>query len=129
MHNVLIAPRKYVQGRNSFAQAGKHFKILGKKPLVLWDATVKSIAGKILLDSLAEELLEAVDVDFKGDCTRKEVDRVVGIIKDKGADISVGVGSGKTLDIAKAAAIETEIRIVTCPTIASNGSPTSAASV
>jgi len=129
VHNVLIAPRKYVQGRNALAEAGKYFKIIGKKPLLLWDSTVKGIVGKTLLGSLAEEGLEAIDVDFKGDCTHKEVDRVIGIIKDKGADIAVGVGGGKTLDTAKAAAIETEIRIVTCPTIASTDSPTSAASV
>ncbi|MHC4655696.1 MAG: glycerol dehydrogenase [Planctomycetota bacterium] len=96
MHSILIAPRKYVQGRNALAEAGKHLKILGKKPLVLWDATVKGIVAKTLLDSLAGEGLELVDVDFQGDCTRKEVDRVVGIIKE---------------------------------TIASNDSPTSAASV
>ncbi|MBW8041765.1 MAG: glycerol dehydrogenase [Planctomycetes bacterium] len=129
MHSILIAPRKYVQGRNALSEAGKYFKILGKKPLVLWDATVKGIVGKTLLDSLAGEGLEPVDVGFQGDCTRKEVDRVVGIIKETGADIAVGVGGGKTLDTAKAAAIETGIRIVTCPTIASNDSPTSAASV
>lgn len=129
MHNILIAPRKYVQGRGALAEAGKHLKILGNKPLVLWDATVKGIVGKTLLAGLAEEGLEPVDVDFQGDCTRKEVDRVIGIIKNTGADIAVGVGGGKTLDTAKAAAIETGIRIVTCPTIASNDSPTSAASV
>ncbi len=129
MHNVLIAPRKYVQGRGALAQAGEYLKILGSKPLVLWDATVKGIVGQTVLKSLAEAALEAVDVDFKGDCTRREVDRVVGIIKHSGADIAVGVGGGKTLDTAKAAGIETGIRIVTCPTIASNDSPTSAASV
>lgn len=129
MHNVLISPRKYVQGRNALADAGKYLKILGGKPLLLWDATVKKIVGKTMLASLAAEKIEPIDVDFKGDCTRKEVDRVIGIIKDKGADIAVGVGGGKTLDTAKAAAIETGIRIVTCPTIASNDSPTSAASV
>jgi len=129
VHNVLIAPRKYVQGRNALAQAGTYFKILGKKPLILWDATVKGIVGKVLLASLSEEALEPVDVDFNGDCTRKEVARVVGIIQDTGADIAVGVGGGKVLDTTKAAAIETDIRIVTCPTIASNDSPTSAASV
>jgi len=129
VHNILIAPRKYVQGRGAFSEAGKYLKILGSKPLVLWDATVKGIVGETILASLADEGLEVVDVDFKGDCTRKEVDRVIGIIKESGADISVGVGGGKTLDTAKAAAIETGIRIVTCPTIASNDSPTSAASV
>ena len=129
MHNILIAPRKYVQGRNALADAGKYFKILGKKPLVLWDTTVKGIVGETLLGSLTEEGIEPIDVDFKGDCTRKEVDRVIEIIKKNNADISVGVGGGKTLDTAKAAAIETGLKIVTCPTIASNDSPTSAASV
>jgi glycerol dehydrogenase len=129
VNNVLIAPRKYVQGRNALAETGKQLKILGKKPLILWDTTVKGIVGKTMLASLAQEAIEPVDVDFQGDCTRKEVDRVIGIIKDTGADIAVGVGGGKALDTAKAAAIETGIRIVTCPTIASTDSPTSAASV
>jgi len=129
MVNVLICPRKYVQGRNALAEAGKHLKILGKRPLLLWDATVKGIVAETVLASLAGEGLEPVEVDFRGDCTRKEVDRVIGIIKDSSADIAVGLGGGKTLDTAKAAAIETGIRIVTCPTIASNDSPTSAASV
>jgi glycerol dehydrogenase len=129
VHNILIGPRKYVQGRNALADAGKYLKILGKNPLILWDATVKDIVGNTLLDSLKAQKLSPIDVDFQGDCTHKEVDRVVGIIKDKGADIAVGVGGGKALDTAKAAAIETGIRIVTCPTIASTDSPTSAASV
>ncbi|MHC4744950.1 MAG: iron-containing alcohol dehydrogenase, partial [Planctomycetota bacterium] len=129
MHNVLIAPRKYVQGRGALADAGKYFKILGKKPLLLWDATVKSIVGEALLGSLENAGIEPIDVDFKGDCTRKEVDRVIEIIKEKDADVAVGVGGGKALDTAKAAAIETGLKIVTCPTIASNDSPTSAASV
>jgi glycerol dehydrogenase len=129
VHNVLIAPRKYVQGRGALAEAGKYFKILGKRPLLLWDSTVKDIVGETLLGSLAEEGIEPVDVDFRGDCTHKEVDRVIGIIKKSGADMAVGVGGGKTLDTAKAAGIATGIRIVTCPTIASNDSPTSAASV
>ncbi|MBN2271268.1 MAG: glycerol dehydrogenase [Sedimentisphaerales bacterium] len=129
MHNVLIAPRKYVQGRGALAEAGKYFKILGRRPLVLWDSTVKDIVGETLLGSLAEEGIEPVDVDFRGDCTHKEADRVIGIIRETGADMAVGVGGGKTLDTAKAAGIATGIRIVTCPTIASNDSPTSAASV
>jgi glycerol dehydrogenase len=108
---------------------GGFLKVLGKKPLVIWDATVKGLVGDTILKSLTDAGMQAVDVDFAGDCTRKEVDRVIGIINDSGADISIGVGGGKTLDTAKAAAIETGLKIVTCPTIASNDSPTSAASV
>ena len=129
MNNVLISPRKYVQGRGALKELGSLISILGKKPLLLWDETVKSIVGETVLAGLKQANIEGVPVDFQGDCTRREVTRVVEIIKTSGADISIGIGGGKTLDTAKAAAIETGIRIVTCPTIASNDSPTSAASV
>lgn len=129
MFNILIMPRKYVQGRQAMGKLGEFLKILGKKPLVLWDSKVKELVGATVLGGLKSAGMEVVDVHFMGDCTRKEVDRVVEMIRQKGADISVGIGGGKTLDTAKAAAIETGIRIVTCPTIASNDSPTSAASV
>jgi len=129
MNNVLITPRKYVQGRGALSEIGGLLPVIGKKPLLLWDKTVKGIIGKTVIDSLTAAKIEFVDVDFQGDCTRREVDRIIGIIKESGADISVGLGGGKTLDAAKAAAIETDVRIVTCPTIAATDSPTSAATV
>lgn len=71
MHNILIAPRKYVQSRNALADAGKYLKILGNKPLVLWDVTVKGIVGETLPGSLTEEGIEPIDVDAFG-TERKE---------------------------------------------------------
>ncbi len=129
MHSVLIGPRKYVQGRGALADAGMYLKVLGKRPVLLWDETVRGIIGATVLESLERAQMEPVEVEFGGECTKREVARIVKIIKDSGADISVGLGGGKTLDAAKAAGIETGIRIVTCPTIASNDSPTSAATV
>ena len=55
--------------------------------------------------------------------------RVGQIARGHKADVSVGIGGGKILDVAKAVAVDCGIRMVTCPTIASNDSPTSAASV
>jgi glycerol dehydrogenase len=129
MNNVLMTPRKYVQGPGALKELGSYISILGKKPLLLWDKTVKGLVGQTVIDSLKAAKLEFVDVDFQGDCTRSEVARIVEIIKKSGADISIGLGGGKTLDAAKAAAIETGIRIVTCPTIAATDAPTSAATV
>jgi len=129
MRTVLIAPRKYVQGRGVLAEAGAYLKLLGKKPLVLWDSCVKEIVSEAVLASIQEAELEVIDVQFNGESSKAEAARVSQIAKDEGADMVVGVGGGKTLDTAKAAAIWADLKIVTVPTIASNDSPTSAATV
>jgi len=129
MKTVLIAPRKYVQGRGVLAEIGTCLKPLGRKPLVLWDGLVKNIVGETIRSSIRQAGLELVEVDFQGEATQAERARVTEIARSAGADIAIGVGGGKALDVAKAVAIDAGIRMVTCPTIASNDSPTSAASV
>ena len=129
MKTVLIAPRKYVQGSGVLQQAGTYIAMLGRKPLVLWDSCVKEIVGQIVLESLEKAGLEVVDVEFQGESCREEVARVAEIARDSGADVAVGIGGGKALDTAKAAAVEVGLKMVTAPTIASNDSPTSAATV
>lgn len=129
MNKVLISPRKYVQGPDVLKQFGEYMKPLGAKCLLLWDATVKGIVGDTILSGLAQEGIEAVDVDFAGDSTKAEADRVAKIAADSGADVAVGIGGGKTLDTAKAAAHQAGIKMVTVPTIASNDSPTSSYTV
>ena len=129
MNKVLIAPRRYVQGPNVLKEAGDLVGALGKKPMILWDSTVKGIVGDTLLASMKKAGLSVVDVDFRGDSTHPEAERVAQIIKKEGADISIAVGGGKTLDTAKAAAASTGAKVVTIPTIASNDSPTSSYTV
>jgi glycerol dehydrogenase len=129
MKNVFIAPRKYVQGRGVLAEIGSLVGAFAAKPLVLWDARVKGIVGEMVLGSLEEAGLEAIDVDFQGDSTKAEAGRVASIAAENQADASMGVGGGKTLDTAKAAAHQAGIAMVTVPTIASNDSPTSSFTV
>jgi len=129
MKSVLIAPRKYIQGPGVLGELGTYLKMLGAKPLVLWDSCVKGIVAETVLASMNQAGLDMVDVEFQGEATKEERDRVTGIARDQGADISVGIGGGKVLDVAKAAAVDAGLKMVTCPTIASNDSPTSAASV
>ncbi|MCP4644813.1 MAG: glycerol dehydrogenase, partial [bacterium] len=129
MHKVMIAPRRYVQGVDALKEAGALVSPIGKKPAILWDEKVKGIVGDALLASLKEAGLEAEPIDFQGDSTKTEAGRVAGIIKDSGCDVILGVGGGKTLDTAKAAAAQVGAKVVTIPTIASNDSPTSSYTV
>ena len=129
MNAVFIAPRKYVQGRGALGEAGSYLKMLGRRPLLLWDQCVRNIVADTMLASIRQAGLEAIEVEFGGEATQAERARVTKIARESGADISVGVGGGKILDVAKAVAVDAGIKMVTCPTIASNDSPTSAASV
>lgn len=129
MNKVFIAPRRYVQGPDTLKEAGTLIGAIGKKALILWDATVKGIVGETLLASLNEAGIEVVDVDFNGDSTKGEADRVAKVMTDNAVDVSIAVGGGKTLDTVKAAAAIAGTKVVTIPTIASNDSPTSSFTV
>jgi glycerol dehydrogenase len=127
--SVLIAPHKYIQGRGILKELGNYLQALGRRPLLLWDECVKGIVGKTVLESICQAGLEPGEAMFKGEATREERARVGQLARQHGADISVGLGGGKILDVAKAVAVDAGLKMVTCPTIASNDSPTSAASV
>jgi len=129
MRTVLIMPRKYVQGRGVLSEIGAHAKTLGGTPLVLWEPVIKGIIGETVEASMKEAGLPFNDVEFKGECTKEEASRVAQIAKEKGVDVMIGAGGGKALDTAKAAAVEMNLKMITCPTISSNDSPTSAATV
>jgi glycerol dehydrogenase len=129
MKSVLIAPGKYVQGRGVLREIGAELAKLGRKPQLLWDNPIKTLIGQTVADSLRAAGLPWVEVLFGGESTKAEAARVAQLARDHGADISVGIGGGKVLDIAKAAAVNACLKLVTVPTIASTDSPTSAATV
>jgi glycerol dehydrogenase len=129
MNLTFYAPRVYVQGRNLLREAGVHLVKVGKKPLLLWDARVKGLLSDRLLPSIQAAGLAFVDVEFRGDSTKPEAARVAKLAREKGADMIVGIGGGKTLDTAKAAAASAGTKMVSCPTVASTDSPTSSYTV
>ena len=129
MKMVFISPRKYVQGRGVMAEIGSYLKLLGTKPILLWDDIVKGLVGQTVLSSVADAGLSPIDVRFGGEATREEAARVAELARQQGADAIVGLGGGKSIDIAKAVSVDASLRLMTVPTIAATDAPTSAASV
>jgi glycerol dehydrogenase len=90
---------------------------------------VWGLVGEDVEASLAAADLPVRREQFNGIATAAEIDRVVNLIAESGADVVVGVGGGSTIDTAKSAGFLAEIRWVSVPTVASTDAPTSALAV
>jgi glycerol dehydrogenase len=127
---ILIAPGRYVQGPGALKHAGEHIALLGKRALVLGGK--RGLSG-----SVREHLTAGFDAQgvtahmepFGGECCRQEIERLKAVAQEKGCDLVVGVGGGKSLDTAKAVAHDLKIPVAIVPTIASTDAPCSALSV
>ena len=76
-------------------------------------------ARRYLPESLGPAEVE--EIDFAGECSPPEIERVAGLLIDSGADAVIGVGGGKVLDTTKAAALRAgAIPAILLPTLASN---------
>ena len=129
MKKILITPRRYIQGPGVLHELGESIKPLGGKVVLLWDAVVKDLFGETVLASCHETGIETLETLFCGEATLAERERVAGIATEQQATTIVGLGGGKVLDVAKGAANDAKTAMVSCPTIASTDSPTSACSV
>ncbi|WP_214807859.1 glycerol dehydrogenase [Exiguobacterium sp. s102] len=126
---VFISPSKYVQGKNVIDRLGTYVSSFGDKALLIADDVVFKIVGQRIHDSFETEKIGIEQVDFSGEASRHEVERITKQAKEADVRFVVGVGGGKTLDTAKAVSDELTVPVVIVPTIASTDAPTSALSV
>lgn len=129
MNKIMISPSRYVQGAGAIADIGKHVAALGTKALVLGGKHGIGAIENLLSGSFKEQQIDYIIEYFSGECSRPEIDRIVSILKQNSLNIIVGVGGGKALDAAKAAAYAAKIPVAVVPTIAATDAPCSALSV
>ena len=119
-------PGKYIQRAGEIDHLAHHLRDLGSSAFLLVDGFVFETMGEAIARSFKGTGISVRMEKFAGECCTPEIERVTALAK---ADIVVGIGGGKTLDTAKLAAIATDARIVTVPTIASTDAPCSAVAV
>ena len=118
----------YIQGPGALSQLGDHSRSLGTRPLALVDAHLFAELEPRLGLSFGKGV-EPVAVRHSGACSEVEVERIVVAAKAAGCDLMVGIGGGKVLDTAKAAAHSLGTPVVIVPTIAASDAPCSALAV
>ncbi|TQR96667.1 glycerol dehydrogenase [Paenibacillus ottowii] len=126
---VFISPGKYVQGKNVIDKTGQYVKPLGHTALVIADKLVWEIAADRVVKSLEQADITTIKVEFQGEASKNEVNRIADEGRSNKVDIVIGVGGGKTLDTAKAVNELLGSSVVIVPTTASTDAPTSALSV
>lgn len=127
---IFGAPGRYLQGPGALDRLGAELAAIGRCALVLIDAA--------LTERLQPRIAAACDAaDVHVECrsvaaevTESAFAEVAGEAADDTAgeiDVVVGVGGGKTIDLAKGVSRRLGVAVVTVPTIASNDSPASRA--
>ncbi len=144
---VLLAPLRYVQGPDALRHLGEQLQIFRiKNPLVLAPPEVREVIGSTVTEGLESRGLTFAFLDFGGECTWKEIERIKTVCIKGNHDAIVNCGGGKTLDAGRCAAsgpatnVEKDppevfsqcgagVPCINVPTIAATDASTSAASL
>jgi glycerol dehydrogenase len=114
------SPNRYMQEKNILLDAGRHISPLGNKALLVGDDTTLEVVREKLHKSLKESEIKFREEVFGGEVTKMEAQRIADLLKKENFDLIVGIGGGKAIDTAKAAAAYADRKLITIPTIASN---------
>ena len=128
MGGIFTSPSRYIQGNGELQNLGKYVAKLGSSALCVISRGGFGRSGEEIRDSFKGQAEVSFEI-FEGECSHREIERIRSIAEDKGADVIVGIGGGKAIDTAKAAAFKLGVPVVICPTIASSDAPCSAVSV
>lgn len=82
MQSVFCAPARYVQGRNATLNLGKEIQFLGlgKRATILAGKAAVKHLSESWKDALEGEKIKFVVTEFKGECSRIEIDRVKDVL-------------------------------------------------
>lgn len=125
---IFSAAARYVQGPGALDLLGEQVALGGASCVVVIDAVMRPRLEERIIASLeAAGVNHHRFVTAEGEVTPRSIAAVVAAVDGVDLSVVVGVGGGKSIDIAKGASYTLDIPIITVPTIASNDSPASRA--
>jgi glycerol dehydrogenase len=129
MSRMFLAPGRYVQGPGAIDEIGTHAARMGTRALFTAGKTAFNVCGSKVEAGLKNVKVECRKEAFCGQCSDKEIVRLVGVAKAAGADLVIAAGGGKVIDTGKAVGHELGIPVIIAPTIAATDAPCSAVAI
>ncbi|WP_276859892.1 glycerol dehydrogenase, partial [Limosilactobacillus ingluviei] len=126
---VFASPATYVQGSDVLFQSAPYLHQLGDRLLIMGGQTVFDLLGAQFFTYLKGQGFTLQEVEFQGEASEAEINRITTIGQEFQANVIVGLGGGKTLDSAKAIADNLGCKVAILPTLASTDAPCSRLSV
>jgi len=123
MTRIFRAPAFYIQGSGALSQLGEKAATLGRSVVAICDSAVLPLVEKDLVETLNRQDISPTVIPFDGAVTHREMDRLAELVRAKGGEVVVGIGGGRTLDVAKGASRRTGLPFVSVPTVASTDAP------
>jgi glycerol dehydrogenase-like iron-containing ADH family enzyme len=114
--SLMVAPARVVRGKDALAVAIESILELGRRPLIVGGEHSLKLSQLAVLADRSE--LEICRVQYTPDCCETSLDRLITSATAHRADVIIGIGGGKCLDMAKLLAHRTQLPVVTIPTSA-----------
>lgn len=130
MSITIYSPSKYIQGMHTFNRLAEYSKKFSKNGvLVLMDQYAYNDLRESIKGQFEKEKLKVLVEVFKGECCMEEIGKIKAYMEEESVDTVVGIGGGKVIDVAKAAAHFASLPLLVVPTTASTDGPCSSISV
>lgn len=116
MDSYRFGAGRYIQENNALDFCGEEIKRYGNKAYVIGGNTAIAVTEKRLCSSFEKYGLAYCMERFSGYPSVQKIEELKAVVKEKDCDVLVGVGGGRIIDLAKKAAFELHIPVVSIPT-------------
>ncbi|MEO0837133.1 MAG: iron-containing alcohol dehydrogenase family protein [Cyanobacteria bacterium J06642_3] len=113
---LAIAPARVLRGENCLVNSGKEIAQLGTRPLVVGGTQTLKVIEPLLAAVADSASLVCQTANYSPDCAESSLARLKEQVQQHQADLVIGVGGGKALDLAKLLAAQCNLPVVTVPT-------------